>query len=388
MYFNNKRSCRKPVFKKAVVDDTHKFLPPPPPAGTYPFHLKLQEVCSAEARQKMVFHMVGDTGSALQPEFQQLVVAEMISHFKQARQPADEPAFLYHLGDVVYHFGEAEEYYRQFFKPYDLYPAPIFAIPGNHDSDVNPDAKQPYQSLDAFKHVFCDSKPGYTPLAKQASRKTMTQPNVYWTLETPLADIIGLYSNVPKFGKITAEQRSWFINELKTIAAGNRDKLLIVCIHHAPYSADTNHGASREMINFLEHAFQRAGIQPDIVMSGHVHNYQRFSKRYPNGKTVPYIVAGAGGYSTLFTIASPGDENYTDESELFDEVCLENYCDDKHGFLKMNIEKIDEAIELTGEYYTIPLDSPSKAGSKAGLFDTFKVRVSRHAMQQKVSAGE
>ena len=45
------------------------------------------------------------------------------------------PAFLYHLGDVIYFDGLASEYYPQFYRPYEHYPNPILAIPGNHDGD-------------------------------------------------------------------------------------------------------------------------------------------------------------------------------------------------------------------------------------------------------------
>jgi hypothetical protein len=46
------------------------------------------------------------------------------------------PAFLFHLGDVVYNFGEGQHYYDQFYEPYRRYDRPIFAIPGNHDGAV------------------------------------------------------------------------------------------------------------------------------------------------------------------------------------------------------------------------------------------------------------
>jgi hypothetical protein len=43
---------------------------------------------------------------------------------------ADVPSFLFHLGDVVYYFGEATCYYDQFFARYRDYPAPSLAAPG------------------------------------------------------------------------------------------------------------------------------------------------------------------------------------------------------------------------------------------------------------------
>ena len=51
-------------------------------------------------------------------------------------RPAAAPAFCFHLGDVIYNFGEAEYYYDQFYEPFRAYDRPIFAIPGNHDGAV------------------------------------------------------------------------------------------------------------------------------------------------------------------------------------------------------------------------------------------------------------
>ena len=148
--------------------------------------------------------MVGDTGSLRSPDFQKNVVGQMV---RQYQHTGDHPQFLYHLGDVVYNHGEASQYQRQFFDPYKHYPAPIFAIAGNHDSDVNPDAA-PYNSLEPFMTVFCDTSPHTVAFSGGSERKSMVQPNVYWTLNTPLANIIGMHSNVPKFGIVTEEQRA------------------------------------------------------------------------------------------------------------------------------------------------------------------------------------
>lgn len=83
--------------------------------------------------------MVGDTGSVHGSEFQRIVADEMVIQYWQAHEAAQRPQFLYHLGDVVYTHGEAENYYAQFFDPYRNYPGPVFAIAGNHDGDVNPE---------------------------------------------------------------------------------------------------------------------------------------------------------------------------------------------------------------------------------------------------------
>jgi calcineurin-like phosphoesterase family protein len=348
-----------PVLKAGQPDDNYKFQPLPAPTGNYPYHLAIENFIPGLTDTQMVFHMLGDTGGTSRPEFQQYLVAEIAKQHLPGQ-------FIYHLGDLVYHFGEVSQYEQQFFRPYNIYPGPVFAIAGNHDSDVNTASAEPYQSLDAFTRVFCDTKPQEIIFSGNSSRKSMTQPNVYWSLETPLATIIGLHSNVPKFGVITPEQQSWFKEELKI---ADPAKMLIVCIHHAPYSADINHGSSLAMIAVLESAFAETGIRPDIVFSGHVHNYQRFTKTYSDGVTVPFIVAGAGGFDELHAVADTSDPNFTSESPVLEGVKLENYCYSHHGFLRISINKTQKQLSLSGEYYK----ANTTSAMPASLSDSFVI---------------
>jgi predicted phosphodiesterase len=366
---------KRPVFKLSAIDDQEKFKPLPAPTGKHPYHLDIEKLITDLPEKQMVFHMAGDTGSLKSPDFQRFVAAEMGRQYHEAASPEEKPQFMYHLGDVVYNFGQAAEYYDQFFYPYQHYPGPVFAIAGNHDADVDPSDPVRPNTLDAFGSVFCATERKSIALAGDTGYKSNTQPNVYWTLQTPLADFIGLYSNVPKFGTITPEQQDWFINELKTSALNGNNKAMIVCIHHSPYSADTNHGSSIHMQAFFNDAFETAGVKPDVVFSGHVHDYQRFNKTYPDGKVLPFIVAGAGGYADLHKLAQPGDPEFPDDSKLLDDVILQNYCDDAHGFLKIKIKKEIEGLTLTGEYYTIPRELDNDG--KAALYDTFEVKIER-----------
>ena len=359
----------KPVFKKDVPDDTFKYLPAPKPSGKFPYHLDLESI------DKLAFHMVGDTGSIRTPDFQKLVVGEMVKQFEAAEKTGYEPQFLFHLGDVVYNHGEASQYQRQFFEPYQKYPGPIFAIPGNHDSDVNPDSRVRYNSLDAFTTVFCDTERRTVSFSGNAARKSMVQPNVYWTLLTPLANIIGLYSNVTKFGVVTDEQRQWLAHELKRADSERPEKAVILCLHHSPYSADINHGSSMPMIGLLEGVFEETGIYPDIVFSGHVHNYQRFTRHYKGGRVLPFIVAGSGGYDELHPVAYTNDYRFTSNLPEFEGINLENSCDTKHGFLKVLLERTEEGMTITVEFYTLPHERRVQAGVNAALEDRLVLKI-------------
>jgi len=315
--------------------------------------------------------MAGDTGGLVQPIYKHRVAEAMIKQCAEAASDEDRPQFFFHLGDVVYNYGHEEEYYPQFFEPYRHYRCPVFAIPGNHDADIDPFDTRKRESLEAFVKVFCDTESRPVTFAGASSRLSNVQPNVYFTLKTPLANIIALYSNVPRFGTILPEQRAWFIEELK--AAQAEHKALIVCLHHSAYSADTNHGSSLNMQLFLQSAFEEAAVFPDVVISGHVHNYQRFTKTYPDGKKIPFVVAGAGGYADLHRIAQPGDPAYPDHHPQLDNIRLENYCDHTHGFLRVTLEKVKGKITLTGEYFILSAKVNNSAGAR--LFDFFMVNI-------------
>lgn len=376
----NKLKRTNPVFLNRTVDDAHLIKPLPVPTGDYPFRLDIRKVLGENTcflHERMSFHMVGDTGSVRPSAFQPLLAAALTTQAEIKADAGEQPAFLFHLGDVVYNHGEAREYPKQFLLPYESYPGPIFAIAGNHDADVNPDSELVYQSLDAFMDVFCDTYSRRIVFGGDSKRRSMVQPHVYWTLETPLARFIGLYANVTKYGTIDEEQRLWFIDELRHAAIAGTEQAIIVCLHQAPYSADTNHGSSAPMIAFLESAFKAAGVKPDAVFSGHVHNYQRFTKSYEDGTVVPYIVAGAGGYADLHPIAASNDPRVEEMLPDIHQVRLENYCDDCYGFLYMTIEKNHQGLTLIGEYHTLAPDALHQTPVRPNLFERFVIPLQR-----------
>ena len=223
----------------------------------------------------------------------QQFVAEAIETDIESNSPTNRPSFLYHLGDVVYFKGKADQYYPQFYEPYLHYQAQIFSIPGNHDTHVG-HGDPP--SVMAYVENFWAKQSGISPPdAGESPRKAMIQPNVYWALDTPLATLIGLYSDVPPGGKFDDTQISWFTNELRT---ASKQKALIVCIHHPLYSLDNYHGGSTEIEEVFDTAYNNSGRRADMVHTAHVHDFQHYTEVI-DGRQVPHIVAGAGGHHPL-----------------------------------------------------------------------------------------
>jgi predicted MPP superfamily phosphohydrolase len=382
MLFNNTRPGKRNGFISTRFGSS-PFQPLPAPTGTAPFRLPIGNVLGrSHSKTKMVFHSMGDTGGIKDGSQQKIVADKLEQQFREATNANAKPQFLYHLGDVVYFNGEEANYNDQFFDPYMHYPAPIFAIPGNHDGDVDLSSPHHAPSLKAFVEVFCDTKSRKLRIAGESVRTSMIQPNVYWTLQAPLANIIGLYSNVPEHGVIKNDQRAWFIGELKNAQKERKAKAIIVTVHHPPYSIDKQHGSSGTMKSLLDGAFAETGIYPDLVLSGHVHNYQRFTRTYPNGRQVPYIIAGAGGYHHLHYVDSKAAPIYVPNDTFFDNVTIEEFCDDRFGFMRISIEKKGNARTLTGEYFTVPRVQESWR-APAELYDYFSIDLQKGKLTNK-----
>ncbi len=332
------------------------FQPLPAPTGQPPFRLDLAAIVpDAVAAMKkaggMCLHMVGDTGGVQDPNPQTLVAAGMETDAAIAG-PYGTPAFFYHLGDVVYFDGQAEQYLPQFYDPYAHYPLPIIGIPGNHDGDIMDDGTRtnPLPSLATFVRNFCAPTGGIkSPDAGEVDRTAMIQPNVYWTLLTPFATFIGLYTNVPEGGVVEPDQAAWFVGELE---AASRDKPLILALHHPPQSLDVYHSGSKTMAALLADSTAKAKRTPDLVFSGHVHNYQRFSVADANGAVTPYIVAGQGGYHNLHKMVQVNKQPIVTPYKAPNDpnVTLESYDDDRFGFMRLEIG----GGHVTVSTYTVP----------------------------------
>jgi 3',5'-cyclic AMP phosphodiesterase CpdA len=232
--------------------------------------------------------------------------------------------------------GQQTGYLDQFYEPYGKLLKPIIAFPGNHDGDPQTGDT----SLSGFMANFCDPAPGIPVEDPQLEfgRHTQTLPYCEWTLELAAATFIAVYDNVPEGGTLEPQQITRLTQELKDARA---DKPVIVGLHHPPYSIDAHHGGSTKMGDALDSAFKDAGRLPDLVISGHVHNYQRFTRTIA-GTKVPYIVSGNGGYHNLHQLAAgaaPGQD-------VAAGVTFEYGDASRYGFLVLSVAN----GKISGEY--------------------------------------
>jgi len=298
---------------------------------------------------QIVFHSVGDTGSAKGPGTQSLVADKMVSDFSEANA-ADVPSFFYHLGDVVYYFGEGEYFYDQFYEPYRNYPAPILGIPGNHDGIVYPN--DPAATLAAYLRNFCAAKAAAASDAAGLVRTTMIQPGVYYTFDALFVRILGLYSNVLEdpgvisdqggaYATLDQRQIAFLTTALKRVKTEKYAGALIIAMHHPPFTGGSDHGGSPLMLKDVDSACAAAGVWPHAVFSGHAHNYQRYT-RVTNGYQIPFVVAGCGGHSPLSNLRTTVRTPYKIDSTL----TLENYDDKDYGYLRVIVNATTMRIEF------------------------------------------
>jgi acid phosphatase type 7 len=342
----------------------------------------------------MSFAMVGCSGDPDTGKKTKAVAKAMIDN--------DDTSFFYHLGDIVYiekgsnattHGSEAadtpELWNSQFYAPYTDYPNRIVSIPGNHDGKSTP--------ITNYLDAFC-SAPSKWPAPWKGNttdkRPAMIQPYVYWRFDTPLAYILGLFSNIanggilddptayPDFTK--GPQYQWLVAELKAIAATNRQnspkKAVLLAVHYPPYSGAANfdvredpaqgpspNAAKAPFLSVaLQTAFEESGQRPDAIFSAHAHLFQRIIYHFADGSVMPCLVAGGGGHSPLevlsdgcdgspeksrkapFPVVTPGSFKFPKGDSAEVEFYEDGESDGEFGYLKVRIKARTLSVRFIG----------------------------------------
>ena len=366
-----------------------------------------ERIAAIQAAGKIVFHAAGDTGASNAGKYQNEVrVADQVTNDCSVKDATLRPSFFYHLGDTVYDFGESQYYYDQFYEPFRNYPAPIFAVPGNHDSFVIPKTLAADTPLTIFTRNFCAKSPVITVEARSLHRTAMTQPGVYFTLDAPFVRIIGLFSNsLEDPGLISSQGGKWpgvpdvqlafLAAQLTRIKTEKYAGAVLLAVHHPPFSysrppaaggAGGNHSGSSDMLREIDTVCSAQGVYPHAFLSGHAHNYQRYTRAITFGKqnyTVPFVVCGDGGHNVTSLVqarkgipAQPPVKNAkVDYLEVKPAVkatglVLNNFDDANYGYLR---------ITATAAQLSIAFSPMSATGT--GKPDVVTVNLASHTAQ-------
>ncbi|MGW8064115.1 metallophosphoesterase family protein [Streptomyces ziwulingensis] len=256
------------------------------------------------------FLVIGDPGEGGDPQY--AVVPGLLEAGRDTR-------FAVVASDVIYPVGSADDYGTKFFRPYRDYPAPIYAIPGNHDW---------YEDLGGFMRVFCGDAPPLPPepaprpltpawlrsllwhrprpddgrrldearRMRSAPAQQAVQPGPYWAVDAGPVRIVGIDTGL--LGTVDAEQGAW----LREVSRAPGPKILVT---GSPLYVDGKHhpcpveggGTVDDIVRDPAHHYVAA-------IGGDIHNYQRYPVDV-GGRTVQYVVAGGGGAFTHATHTIP-----------------------------------------------------------------------------------
>ena len=211
---------------------------------------------------------------------------------------AEAPAFIVNTGDLVPAGSDRGEW-RSFFdenKPIFSRKIPYFPALGNHE-------------------YMWNRREG---LANTFAAFPQLKGRMWYDLRFPPVLILLLDSNFSELepSEIAAQNR-WLE---ETLAAAEKDvgiRHVILTCHHAPYTNAVSHGDSRDVQN---HFLKRLTPKVHIVLTGHVHSYERF---LIDG--VQYVVSGGGG-APLFQINVEHPRHKGDLCPLGDAYRPAHYC--------------------------------------------------------------
>lgn len=294
--------------------------------------------------ESLTFLFCADWGGIEDPIPQKAVVAAMTE-----RLPG--PAFLYVGGDTVYFNGDPAQWPLQWYQPLTHFPIPVVSIPGNHDGD--PTDGVPGAGILSFMANMCTASPTLPPCDPhdEFGRDTQTQPSHDWGLALEAVTILGVWTNVASGGHLEPQQISWLTDATQHAPT---DRPLILIEHHPPYSISADGGSSPKLNAVFDGVWQAAGRWPELILSGHVHDYQRFTRERADGST-SYVVCGGGGYHHLHSIA--GD--YEPGMDLGSGITCD-FADGTHyGYLAVTVT----SGRIQGEYVQVTRDGQVTRGA-------------------------
>ena len=167
------------------------------------------------------------------------------------------------LGDNAYPNGSSSDYTAFYAPNWGRFKAKTMPVPGNHE----------YQTAGAAGYF------GY-----------FTGVAPYYSYDLGAWHLIALNSEIPV--NDGSAQENWLTADL----AANAGKCILAYWHKPRWSSSSTHGSNAAYHQLWQDLYD-AGA--DVVLNGHVHNYERFAKQNPAGVAaangIREFVVGTGG---------------------------------------------------------------------------------------------
>jgi hypothetical protein len=137
------------------------------------------------------------------------------------------------------------------------------------------------------------------------------------------------------------------------------------------------------MLAQIDSACTAAKIWPDLVLSGHAHLYERYTRvMSADRRQIPYVVAGNGGYLNLSN-PRQGKNGVNPQPGIAgndgkgNQLTLDVYNNTKYGFLRVTVDPNSILCESVGV---------DEATGKTSNIDAFTVDLARHVVSAKGAA--
>lgn len=260
-------------------------------------------VADHAALDSVSFIVIGDTGEG---DASQLAVV------KPLLARGRDTDFMIVCSDLIYPSGDAEDYDAKFYGPYDGYPNPIYALPGNHDwydglvgfmhhmcgADVSSlppeEGPQPSSPGERLRRLLwrrpASKGPGDLPVRRRGEEgRRSGQRSPYFAVDAGPLLLVGVDTGMG--GPIDRDQGAWLrkisreIDRPKILLTG---KPLYVDGEHHPYPIEGG-GTVDDVVRDPANGYVAA-------IGGDIHNYQRYAVRVGGRKDpLHYFVSGGGG---------------------------------------------------------------------------------------------
>jgi hypothetical protein len=187
---------------------------------------------------------------------------------------AANPAFVLHVGDVIYPKGQQQHYEMGFFRPFAeaLRHAPVYVVLGNHDL-MDADGRQ---ALANFR----------------LPRSETTGDSRCYSLVWGPVRVVVFDPGTGELGPVDADHPA--IQHLDRELSSASEPWLIAASHY-PIRSASRQSDRDDLVEHVEPLLRKYGV--DLYFSGHDHTYQRYGDGRDGSVGPVQIVTGGGGKS-------------------------------------------------------------------------------------------
>jgi hypothetical protein len=174
-------------------------------------------------------------------------------------------------------------------------------------------------------------------------------------------------------------QLAFLTAQLQNIKAQKYAGAVLIAVHHPPFCYDPpssagggggNHSSSVTMLREIDTICKAQGVYPHAFLSGHAHNYQRYTRTVNwGGKnfTVPFIVCGDGGHNVNPLVqprkgVTPHDPTIGQDVKYLDTnpaipatgLVINQFDHTNYGYLRITVNTKQLRIEFHPAGKTVP----------------------------------